>query len=840
MMLQLEHALELLADRAEPLPIDVLVHRLEMRLIVEGSSLDAAVSVETVDLEQPPGLGGSLPHRRRWHGPALAVGFAAAAFVLIGGVVWLLGHGGSEVVEEPMPTTTTTSASVPDVLVPVAVNALPDSSAPAPIDEISGVSVADGSLWVATDGGMVRWDIEDRSAEVFTPDSGLPLVEGGLGTVVVAPDGEIWASSWTQDVVMFDGARWTEPHGYDQVDIVNPRCVAGEECRNPITAMAIGPDNLVSLAVGPETLLQFDGTAWNVTPVSDVETHGDGADAWATDIAVASDGTLWIASWEELLRYDGTRWDRFAAADGLPAGAINSVAVAPNGDIWVGTTDDSEGEAAGGVARFDGDDWNTFDEGDGLYANAVTAMTVGPDGIVWTVHAGTDAPATSTERATGGLSRFDGETWSPTAIANVGAGFGWGGAAVDDSGTLWVSSRWGVVGIGGAEAVVLRVDETARPTIDVAHTVIEGDEDILATTVAKAAAPIATCPAGSDPDRPGPVDQARPPLGSYFLLSAFDRQSGRVVAVARSEGGVETWTFDVCSNTWMLMRQPDFHRTADPAEPRSILVYDADSDRVVAIGASVNAYDVDTDTWERYGDAPFDGDLSRTRAVYDPVSGLVVVRDIVSSELWAYDVDTDAWTSIRQGPISPPGSGDVLDGSGSGHRYDQLHAYDASADRIMLYVSDSFSGPGVWDGAGTEMTWTYDLRAGEWTVEDTATPELHVGGYYVLPGKAAYDETTRRTVITGDGVVGAYDSARHEWEILRENPSEPSAYGSGSGPHHRFDDQVMYDPTNDRIVVIGGYARMREEEPFWVDMDDVWAFETATGTWVELLASSNP
>ena len=512
------------------------------------------------------------------------------------------------------------------MLVPVAVNALPDSSAPAPIDEISGVSVADGSLWVATDGGMVRWDIEDRSAEAFTPDSGLLLVEGGLGTVVVAPDGEIWASSWTQDVVMFDGARWTEPHGYDQVDIVNPRCVAGEECRNPITATAIGPDNLVSLAVGPETLLQFDGTAWNVTPVSDVETHGDGADAWATDIAVASDGTLWIASWEELLRYDGTRWDRFVAADGLPAGAINSVAVAPNGDIWVGTTDDFEGEAAGGVARFDGDHWNTFDEGDGLYANAVTAMTVGPDGIVWTVHAGTDARATSTERVTGGLSRFDGETWSPTAIANVGVGFGWGGAAVDDSGTLWISSRWGVIGFDGAEAVALRVDETERPEVEVPHTVGEGGTDVLATTVAGPVEPAATCPAESQPEGPGPMGQARPPEGWPWLRAAMDRSPVALLPsptqATEPKPGRSTCARTLgrrCGRTDGC-RRPGYGRTS--LHP----FYDADSDVVVAFGAvgcrirrrhrHVGAVRRRTEQRRR---------LLRRDALYDPVSGLFVV-----------------------------------------------------------------------------------------------------------------------------------------------------------------------------------------------------------------------
>jgi sugar lactone lactonase YvrE len=804
-----------------------------------GEYADAIASpITSEELSRRRRGGAAVPSspRRTFPNWVVAVGAAIAVFVLIGGFAWLIGGTGSEVVDEPMPVTTTTPPSVPDDMQPVAINALPESSAPDPIDVTSGVAVADGTLWAATEGGIARWDLETRRAEVFTSADGLPPAEFGFGQVAVAPDGTVWAYSWTQDVIMFDGTRWIEPDGYDQVDIVNPRCVFGEECLNPITAMAIGPDGLLSLAVGPDTLLQFDGADWTVLPVSDIETHGDGVSAWATDIAVAPDGTLWIASWEELLRYDGTTWDRFTVADGLPSGAVNSVAVAPNGDVWVGTTEGFEGESAGGVARFDGDAWTAFDASDGLYANSVSAVDVGPDGTVWAVHGATETSATSGERAAGGISRFDGTAWSSTSIVDVGVGFGWGGAAVDDAGTLWVSSRWGVVGFDGAEAVVLRVDASSRPSIDVPHTVIEGGEGILATTVAKATAPTATCPAGSDPDRPGPVDQARPPLGSYFLLSAFDRQSGRVVAVARSEGGLETWTFDVCANTWMLMSQPDFHRTADPVEPRSVLVYDADSDLVVAIGASVNGYNVDTDTWEQYGEAPFDGDLMRTRAVYDPISGLIVVRDIVSSEMWAYDVDTDTWTPIRQGPISPPGS----DVSAVSSFIGQVHTYDASTDRIVLYLTDNFSGPGVWDGAGTEMTWTYNLRAGEWTVEDTVTPELHVGGYYVLPGKAAYDETARRTVITGDGVVGAYDSTRHEWEILRESPGEPNAYGSGTGPHNRFDDQVLYDPTNGRIIVIGGQARMLDENPFWVQMDDVWAFDVGTGTWTELLAPSDP
>ena len=207
--------------------------------------------------------------------------------------------------------------------------------------------------------------------------------------------------------------------------------------------------------------------------------------------------------------------------------------------------------------------------------------------------------------------------------------------------------------------------------------------------------------------------------------------------------------------------------------------------------------------------------------------------------MWAYVVDTDVWTQIEQGPISPPGVYEPIDSMGHNF-YAQLHAYDANTDRIVLYLSDNYSNPGVLDGAGTEMTWTFDLRAGEWTIEDTATPELGVGGFSSPTGKTTYDEATGLTVITGDGVVGGYDAAQNEWEILWANPGEPDADGIRTGLHNRFDDHIVYDPTNDRIVVIGGVAPLLDVDPFWVSMDDVWAFDTGTGMWTQLLAPPAP
>jgi len=782
----------------------------------------------------------STDPKRRWTGVLVAA--AAFAVVLIVGMSVLLLNRGGDPLDVVTPVTTTTATTVPeatpttapvapppvapDETTPVVVTVLSEQGTPEPIDEISGIAVADGSLWVSTGEGIVRWNLEEGNVALFTPDDGVPMIEGFAPAITVAPDGTVWAYAfYPQDLVAFDGSRWSEPAGYNQVDVLNPRCSPeDDECPNPITAMTAGSDGVLFLALGDGALVEFDGADWSVLPDTPV----------TGDMAVAADGTLWVASWEEVLAYNGDTWTRFTTAEGLPSGGISSVTVAPNGDVWVGATDVFDGEASGGVARFDGNTWAVFDETDGLYDNSVTALAVGPGGTVWTVHGSADTPGAARELAAGGVARFDGETWSMTAIADVGAGFGSGGAAVDDAGMLWIASDRGVVGFDGAEATVLRAPEGVRPEIEVPHVVVEGGEDILATTLAKPTPPVATCPTGTDPNRSGPVDQARP-LPGYVeaYVAAMDRQSGRVIAT----DDTSTWALDVCTNTWTRMPGPDSSRPYFPP----VLVYDADSDLVVAIGRSIAAYDVDTDTWERHGETPFDTGPetdSEARAIYDPVSGLIVVRDIWSSEMWAYDVDTDTWSEIEQGPISPPGVGEPIDPMGHNF-YAQLHAYDASTDRIVLYLSDNYSNPGVWwDGAGTEMTWTFDLRAGEWTIEDTVTPELGVGGWFSSPtGKAAYDEAAGLTVITGDGVVGGYDAARHEWEILWANPSEPDVDGIGTGLHNRFDDTVVYDPANDRIVVIGGAARMPDD---WVSMNDVWAFDAGTGRWTELLASSNP
>jgi len=333
------------------------------------------------------------------------------------------------------------------------------------------------------------------------------------------------------------------------------------------------------------------------------------------------------------------------------------------------------------------------------------------------------------------------------------------------------------------------------------------------SSVAPVVTPLLACPPGSTPNEPGPMDQARPP--GRLVQMAFDRGSGRIVVLApRVDGSSSTWTFDVCSNTWKRMDPP-----ASPTSEAAgwvQLAYDGASARTIAtsgFASDVWTYDVDTDQWSRATEVPVDGVF---RLVPDPVSGRVLFMSLDHGELWAYDVVADTWTEIQL-------EGTPLFGATADHN---LFAYDASVDRIVMHDGDGGSG---WPSG--DRTGLLDPRTGVWTPIHTATPEVNTG-FIASGGEIAYDEAAERTVVFSDGLVIAFDATAGRWETLDGKEQERCC---GYGPQHRLGHWMVYDPLNERLVVYGGQYRTPDG---WVKANDVWAFDVATRTWLQLLAPS--
>jgi sugar lactone lactonase YvrE len=141
-------------------------------------------------------------------------------------------------------------------------------------------------------------------------------------------------------------------------------------------------------------------------------------------IALAPDGTLWIGVFHGgVSRFDGQTWTTYGEDEGPPLDNVLSIAMTPDGALWVGTS--------GGVSRFDGQTWTTYTQDDGLAHFYVQSIAVAPDGALWV---GTP----------GGVSRFDGQTWTAYTEEDGLVRNAVQSIAAAPNGTLWFGTPGGV------------------------------------------------------------------------------------------------------------------------------------------------------------------------------------------------------------------------------------------------------------------------------------------------------------------------------------------------------------------------------------------------------------
>jgi len=294
-----------------------------------------------------------------------------------------------------------------------------DSSQGLPSNEVRKFwyDAEDGSLWIATMGGVSRFDgkefvnmtsedglLDDQVFNLWREPSGIwwfctargvsrfdpaaakegrpafhnyttqdGLASGQIHAVTETADGTMWFGSSstgsTGEFSRFDGQKFTT---------ISPR---GTFWR--VMKMAAGPGNTVWLGTDAG-LVRFDGT--NLVKVS-ASLLGGGADSPAFD----PDGSIWFGG-DGLIHFHpagehGTgSLERFGLSDGLLTPDVRATFRA-EGNLWVAT--------GSGAACFDGKTFVNFTTADGLAGNDVITVAGTPDGLIWF---GT---------RTSGLSRYD-------------------------------------------------------------------------------------------------------------------------------------------------------------------------------------------------------------------------------------------------------------------------------------------------------------------------------------------------------------------------------------------------------------------------------------------------
>jgi len=161
-------------------------------------------------------------------------------------------------------------------------------------------------------------------------------------------------------------------------------------------------------------------------------------------IAAAPDGVLWVGTSDGVSRFDGESWTTYTADDGLGRDRVTSLSVSDAGTLWFGTW----GEGGDGVTRFDplakGEAWTTFTVDDGLAGDEVSSIAVAPDGAVWFGTGRWDEEAVIRGLLGTGVSRFDGEAWTTyTAADGLASDRVWSIVAAPD-GTLWFGTPEGI------------------------------------------------------------------------------------------------------------------------------------------------------------------------------------------------------------------------------------------------------------------------------------------------------------------------------------------------------------------------------------------------------------
>ncbi|HMD72005.1 MAG TPA: two-component regulator propeller domain-containing protein [Bryobacteraceae bacterium] len=224
-----------------------------------------------------------------------------------------------------------------------------------PQDSVRGIAQTnDGYLWIATMGGLARFD--GVSFTVFNSQNTPVLGRDEITTLAADPGGGLWIGTGGAGVLRFLNGKFTQVISVADMHTDNVRFL-NVDSRG---VLWIGADGGLS---------RYDhGT------VSSVFRARNGL---AVHSGIESPtGTLWFGTDGGLKKLENGSFTTYTARDGLPADPVWGLAEGPDGEIWIGTR-------PGGLSVFRHGAFHTYTTRDGLTSNAVIALMRDHDANLW-------------------------------------------------------------------------------------------------------------------------------------------------------------------------------------------------------------------------------------------------------------------------------------------------------------------------------------------------------------------------------------------------------------------------------------------------------------------------
>ena len=192
------------------------------------------------------------------------------------------------------------------------------------------------------------------------------------------------------------------------------------------TVIAEGKDGSILFGTS-DGLIQFVENEWKNYNFGPLERG-------VTDIAVADDGDLWVGTWiNGLMYFDGSSWKNITEKDGLKNDRVSSIDIDSSGKVWVGSLNKK-----GGLSVYDDNKWTNYSDRNGLPSNYVYSVSISPDDRAWV---GTKL----------GAARFDGNSWKRFTSKDGLLDDEVEEVVVDRGGNLWAVSDQGVSRYDGDE-----------------------------------------------------------------------------------------------------------------------------------------------------------------------------------------------------------------------------------------------------------------------------------------------------------------------------------------------------------------------------------------------------
>jgi signal transduction histidine kinase/DNA-binding response OmpR family regulator/protocatechuate 3,4-dioxygenase beta subunit len=175
----------------------------------------------------------------------------------------------------------------------------------------------DGAVWAGgAGGGVIRFQGTNAVPTLVATNG---LLANPINAIHCDAQGAVWIAT-DGGIVRRDATNWTE---FTQTNGAPGRLV---------DAIESGPDGSVWFGALDGGLARFDGrTMKPVAPGA-----GTFIPSAVLKIFRAADGNLWFATQTGVTRYDGTTWVPLDEGDGLLPGFINAITQDSNGGMWFG------------------------------------------------------------------------------------------------------------------------------------------------------------------------------------------------------------------------------------------------------------------------------------------------------------------------------------------------------------------------------------------------------------------------------------------------------------------------------------------------------------------------